>query len=92
MDCGFRDQMPGKKRCFRHGSIAHIVNDCTLPKQTNTALTIIGNHSDFDQGNRIHKKGDWYRKDKEHLGILLIDIVNGNLQHGVSFPDIYGGR
>ena len=62
-NCWFKDQKDGQKRCFRCGSVQHLVKDCAVPRKTSSPVMankhIVEEHKTM---SRIEK----YEQQKKH--------------------------
>ena len=73
-DCWFKDQKDGQKRCFRCGSVQHLVKECTEPRKAFSPVMaskdIVAGHETISRIEKYEQQRSINGKDTEIMRVL----------------------
>ena len=88
MECWFKDQVDGERRCFRCRSPDHVVKFCSQPNKTSVSPGTTGMEPEMRRGIQGQYKRHRAKEDQAMRILLAASSVLSSLQHfGVSFPE-----
>ena len=71
-DCWFKDQVDGKRRCFRCGSDSHLVKFCPLPRDNKVSPVIADSQNQLEPRYSIKETYGKYRsKEEEAINMII---------------------
>ena len=88
VECWFKDQVDGERRCFRCRSPDHVVKFCSQPNKTSVSPATTGKEPEIRRGSQGRYKRHRAKEDQAMRILLAASSMLSSLQHfGVSFPE-----